>query len=59
MELAVRQGADRFVTRGAYRALERRVRSQLAAGGDAPAVVLACFGRRTRVLPFLFAGVRS
>lgn len=51
MELAVRSGADRFVAAGAYRALEGRLRERL---GDASAVVLSCFDRRTRMLPFLF-----
>ena len=51
MELAGRQGADRFVPRGAYRALESRVRAR---SDGASAVVLSCFDRRTRMLPFLF-----
>lgn len=52
MELGVRQGADRFVPSGAYRALEERLRTH--AVEDIPAVVLACFDRRTRLQPFLF-----
>ena len=54
MELAVREGADRFVPSGAYRALEDRLRAHGAALEDIPAVVLACFDRRTRMQPFLF-----
>lgn len=55
MELAGRHGGERFVPRGAYRALEGRVRAR---SDGASAVVLSCFDRRTRMLPFLFYDAR-
>lgn len=58
MELAVRSGADRFVPAGAYRALESRLRARADSLADASAVVLSCFDRRTRMLPFLFFDAR-
>ena len=53
MELAVRQGADRYVAAGAYRALETQLRAD-ATLADIPLVVLSAFDPRTRMLPFLF-----
>ena len=57
MELAVRKGDDRFVPPGDYRGLEAQLRAD-AVLGEIPAVVLAAFDRRTRLLPFLFYDAR-
>jgi radical SAM superfamily enzyme YgiQ (UPF0313 family) len=53
MELTVRKGNDRFVPAGAYRTLEARLRLRAPEWADAPAVVVACFDPKTRVLPFV------
>jgi radical SAM superfamily enzyme YgiQ (UPF0313 family) len=53
MELTVRKGSDVFVPTGAYRELEARLRQQTADLAGIPAVVLACFDRATRMLPFV------
>ncbi|MCS6851256.1 MAG: radical SAM protein [Gemmataceae bacterium] len=53
MELAVRRGADRFVPPGSYRKLEARLRERSAELAEMPAVVLSCFDRSTRLLPFV------
>jgi radical SAM superfamily enzyme YgiQ (UPF0313 family) len=53
MELTVRKGPDRFVPPGAYRELEARLRQRTHELAEVPAVVLACFDRSTRLLPFL------
>ncbi len=52
MELNSRKGADAFVPAGSYRRLEADLaaRKEMA---DIPAVVLACFDPRTRMLPFI------
>src|SRR6266511_1484996 len=54
MELAVRHGDDRFVARGAYRALEARLRLSVPEFEEIPALVVSAFDRRTRMLPFVF-----
>jgi radical SAM superfamily enzyme YgiQ (UPF0313 family) len=54
MELTVRKGSDAFVPVGAYRELEARLRSRTSELADIPAVVMSCFERSTRMLPFLF-----
>jgi radical SAM superfamily enzyme YgiQ (UPF0313 family) len=54
MELAARQGDDRFVAAGAYRAIEARLRQRAPELAELPAVVVSAFDRRTRMLPFLF-----
>jgi radical SAM superfamily enzyme YgiQ (UPF0313 family) len=54
MELNARNGDDRFVPAGAYRALEARLRSAAAKRPDPASVVVSAFDRRTRMLPFLF-----
>jgi radical SAM superfamily enzyme YgiQ (UPF0313 family) len=53
MELTVRKGNDRFVPAGAYRELEARIRREATDLADVPAVVLSCFDRSTRLLPFV------
>jgi radical SAM superfamily enzyme YgiQ (UPF0313 family) len=53
MELSVRKGPDVFVPPGAYRELEARLRQRSAELAEVPAVVLACFDRSTRLLPFV------
>lgn len=53
MELSVRKGNDRFVPPGAYRELEARLRRKAAELAEVPAVVLSCFDRSTRLLPFV------
>src|SRR5579884_1752016 len=65
MELAYRSGADTFVPAGSYRRLRQRL-AERGALADVSAVVLACFDRRTRLLPFVLydhrifpAGVRT
>lgn len=54
MELLSRNGTDRFVPAGAYRALESRLRGRKDELLEVPAVVLSAFDRGTRMLPFLF-----
>jgi radical SAM superfamily enzyme YgiQ (UPF0313 family) len=54
MELTVRKGSDAFVPAGAYRELEARLRGRMSELADIPAVVLSCFDRSTRLLPFIF-----
>lgn len=54
MELPVRHGDDRFVPVGGY----RRLTMQLAARPETartPTLMVSCFDRRTRMLPFLVA----
>ncbi len=58
MELTVRKGADVFVPPGAYRELEARLRQRTAELAEVPAVVLACFDRSTRLLPFVLYDTR-
>ncbi len=53
MELTVRKGSDAFVPAGAYREPEARLRSRTKELADIPAVVLSCFDRSTRLLPFV------
>jgi radical SAM superfamily enzyme YgiQ (UPF0313 family) len=53
MELTIRKGADAFVPSGAYRELEARLRSRTSELAEIPAVVLSCFDRSTRLLPFV------
>lgn len=53
MELTVRKGSDKFVPAGAYRALEARLRKRSAELAEIPTVVLSCFDRSTRLLPFV------
>ncbi|MGH7173989.1 MAG: B12-binding domain-containing radical SAM protein [Gemmataceae bacterium] len=53
MELTIRKGNDAFVPPGAYRELEARLRSQTNELAEVPAVVLSCFDRSTRLLPFV------
>lgn len=53
MELTIRKGSDAFVPPGAYRELEARLRSRTQELAEIPAVVLSCFDRSTRLLPFV------
>lgn len=53
MELSYRKGQDAFVPAGAYRALEASLCEQSAELAEIPAVVLSCFDRSTRMLPFV------
>ena len=53
MELTIRKGKDAFVPPGAYRELEARLRSRTNELAEVPAVVLSCFDRSTRRLPFV------
>ena len=53
MELTVRKPADVFVPSGAYRELEASLRQRTAELAEVPAVVLSCFDRNTRLLPFV------
>jgi radical SAM superfamily enzyme YgiQ (UPF0313 family) len=53
MELNVRKGSDRFVPQGAYRELEARLSRRSHELAEIPAVVLSCFDRSTRMLPFV------
>lgn len=53
MELMVRKGSDVFVPPGSYRELETRLRMRTAELAEMPAVVLSCFDRSTRLLPFV------
>lgn len=66
MELSVRKGGDAFVPPGTYRSLEARLRERACEWAESPAVVLSCFDRSTRLLPFVLydrfifpAGARS
>ena len=54
MELAVRKDSDRFVTQGAYAALQARLRRRSSALAEIPVAVLSAFDRSTRLLPFVF-----
>src|SRR5499427_18075 len=53
MELNVRKGDDRFVPPGAYRELEARLSRRRHELSEIPAVVVSCFDRSTRMLPFV------
>lgn len=53
MELTIRKSSDAFVPPGAYRELEARLRSRSGELAEVPAVVLSCFDRGTRLLPFV------
>jgi radical SAM superfamily enzyme YgiQ (UPF0313 family) len=53
MELLYRNKADVFVPPGAYRTLEERLRERSDDLAEIPAAVVACFDRRTRLLPFV------
>jgi radical SAM superfamily enzyme YgiQ (UPF0313 family) len=53
MELAYRKGTDAFVPAGSYRELEAQLRRQSGLLEEAPAVVLSCFDRSTRLMPFV------
>lgn len=53
MELNSRKGRDAFVPTGAYRELERRLRSRQEILEHIPTVVLNCFDRGTRLMPFV------
>jgi radical SAM superfamily enzyme YgiQ (UPF0313 family) len=53
MELGVRKPNDRFVPAGAYRTLEARLRQRSAELAEVPTVVLSCFDRCTRLMPFV------
>lgn len=54
MELTIRKGNDVFVPAGGYRRLEGILASRRSELSELPAVVLSCFDRRTRMLPFIF-----
>ena len=53
MELNVRKGDDRFAPPGAYRELEARLSRRSHELSEIPAVVVSCFDRSTRMLPFV------
>ena len=53
MELNVRKGDNRFVPPGAYRELEARLGRRSRGVAEIPAVVVSCFDRSTRMLPFV------
>jgi radical SAM superfamily enzyme YgiQ (UPF0313 family) len=53
MELSIRKPNDRFVPAGAYRELEAGLLERAAELAEVPAVVLSCFDRSTRLLPFV------
>jgi radical SAM superfamily enzyme YgiQ (UPF0313 family) len=53
MELAYRKGMDAFAPTGDFRRLTRRLREHTDVLAEIPAVVLACFDRRTRMMPFV------
>ena len=53
MELNVRKGGDRFVPPGAYRELEARLSRRAHELSEIPAVVVSCFDRSSRMLPFV------
>src|SRR5437867_4184771 len=53
MELNYRKGPDAFVPPGAYRELETDLHEHTAELAEIPAVVLSCFDRSTRMLPFV------
>jgi radical SAM superfamily enzyme YgiQ (UPF0313 family) len=52
MELAYRKGTDAFLPPGSYLRLERQLRERASYLSDISAVVLYCFDRSTRLLPF-------
>lgn len=53
MELAFRKGRDAFVPAGAYRDLEQRIFARRSIVEQIPALVLSCFDRGTRLMPFV------
>src|SRR5688572_17614313 len=54
MELTFRKGNDVFVPVGGYKRLEASLAARRNELAEVPAVVLSCFDRRTRLLPFIF-----
>lgn len=53
MELHFRRGSDAFVPPGAYRQLEMNLRQHAAALADIPTLVMCCFDKSTRLMPFV------
>src|SRR5262245_46964823 len=53
MELLYRRGSDVFVPPGSYLELEANLRQHAAELAEMPAVVLSCFDRSTRLMPFI------
>jgi radical SAM superfamily enzyme YgiQ (UPF0313 family) len=53
MELMYRRGSDVFVPPGSYLELEANLRQHAAELAEMPAVVLSCFDRSTRLMPFI------
>lgn len=54
MELPVRSGEDRFVPVGGYRLLSKQLADRPETA-RVPTLLVSCFDRRTRMLPFLLA----
>lgn len=54
MELTIRSGSDAFVPSGGYRRLEATLAQRRDELAELPVVVLSCFDRDTRLLPFVF-----